>query len=697
MAGRSVNGVSQKTCKTSQLPILFSRKNTGCCIISFFIFMRACRILKFCIAGIMLVSMPLCRLMAQSDDTVRVLDTLTVEGNRKSVSLESSVPLQRFDSKDLQLLGVGNAGDALKYMSGVTVRDYGGVGGLKTVAIRGMGAQHTAVIYDGVAVGDCQSGQVDLGRFSTDNLNMLQLSVGQSDDIYQTARIIASAGAVSLETSMPQENTLKTTLRAGSYGLYQANVLFSRLLGTKWKLTAFVDYTKSDGDYKFNIKDISAKRNNSDVESLRGELNISFKKEKVHSLRAKIYAYCSSRGLPGSVIVDNPISNERLFSRNAFAQLFYEYVPTSAFRIKTYLKHNYTYDRNKIYRAANDILHNEYVQNESDVSLTMKWTPSFMPGVAFALSEELFYNRLSTTNSHVTMANRPKRMTSLTAFSARYVNDVFSATASLLYTSAREHASEGEIAPDRHRLSPAVSLSLYPFGNNISFRLSYKDIFRLPTFNDLYYLQVGNYRLKPEKNRMINLGATYVMQGIDCLKELSLSVDAYCGAIKDKIVAVPGLFVWKMNNVDEVSLTGVDVNITSMLELLPEYTIKATAAYSYMRAVDDTDDSSVKGDQIIYTPRHSGSATLVLSTPILNAGYSLLWSGLRYRLSQNIPLNEVDSYCDHSLWLSKDWNIGKFVLTSRFEIQNIADDNYEIVRYYPMQGRSFNLSILLTL
>lgn len=659
--------------------------------------MRVCRIFKTCIAGVVFISIPLCGVFAQSDDAVRVLDTLTVERNRKTVSLESSAPVQRLDAKDLQLLGVANAGDALKYMSGVTVRDYGGVGGLKTVAIRGMGAQHTAVIYDGVAVGDCQSGQVDLGRFSTDNISTLQLSVGQNDDIYQPARIMASAGAVSLETSMQQGNALKATVRAGSYGLYQSSVLFSRQFGKGWQVTAFGDYITSEGDYKFSIKDISAKRNNSDVESIRGELNLFFKNEDRHSLRAKIYAYCSSRGLPGSVIVDNPISNERLLSRNMFAQLFYEYVPASSFRIKTYLKHNYTYDRDRQFRAANDVLNNEYAQNESDVSLTMKWSPSFMPGIAFALSEELFYNRLSTTNSHVTMSNNPKRMTSLTAFSARYVNNVFSATASLLHTSAREHTSDGEVAPDRHRFSPAVSLSLYPFGNNFSFRLSYKDIFRLPTFNDLYYLQVGNYRLKPEKSRMINLGTTYAVQGIDCLKELIFSVDAYYGSVKDKIVAVPGLFVWKMNNVDEVSLTGADVNITSMLEFLPEYTIKTAVTYSYMRAVDDTDNSPVKGNQIIYTPRHSGSATVFFSIPLLNAGYSLLWSGVRYRLPQNISSNEVDAYCDHSLWVSKDWKIGKSNVTSRFEVLNIADDNYEIVRYYPMQGRSFRMSVLLTL
>ena len=47
---------------------------------------------------------------------------------------------------------------------GVTVKDYG-IGGLKTVSVRSLGANHTTVSYDGIALTDVQSGQIDIGRF----------------------------------------------------------------------------------------------------------------------------------------------------------------------------------------------------------------------------------------------------------------------------------------------------------------------------------------------------------------------------------------------------------------------------------------------------------------------------------------------------------------------------------------------------
>ena len=45
------------------------------------------------------------------------------------------------------------------------MKDYGGLGGLKTISIRNLGAAHTAVSYDGIAVSNSQAGQIDIGRF----------------------------------------------------------------------------------------------------------------------------------------------------------------------------------------------------------------------------------------------------------------------------------------------------------------------------------------------------------------------------------------------------------------------------------------------------------------------------------------------------------------------------------------------------
>ena len=101
-----------------------------------------------------------------------------VEKVRPSVTREGT-PLQIMDRAGIDRLGVQDLSEAVKRFSGVTVQDYGGIGGLKTVSVRSLGAKHTAVSYDGVTITDAQSGQVDITRFSLDNVEMLSLSIGQ--------------------------------------------------------------------------------------------------------------------------------------------------------------------------------------------------------------------------------------------------------------------------------------------------------------------------------------------------------------------------------------------------------------------------------------------------------------------------------------------------------------------------------------
>ena len=104
-------------------------------------FMRFFRVVVLALIGLAIC--PLCA-CAQDIDT-HLLDSLLVSGASVRGATESSSPMQRLSGSDLVRLGVTNVGDALKHMSGVTVKDYGGVGGLKTVGVRGLGAQHTAV------------------------------------------------------------------------------------------------------------------------------------------------------------------------------------------------------------------------------------------------------------------------------------------------------------------------------------------------------------------------------------------------------------------------------------------------------------------------------------------------------------------------------------------------------------------------
>ena len=109
---------------------------------------------------------------------------------------------------------------------------------------------------------------------------------------------------------------------------------------------------------------------------------------------------------------------------------------------------------------------------------------------------------------------------------------------------------------------------------NSVFASFYKDIFRLPSFNDLYYQEVGNSKLKPENARQYNIGLTYSRNVCTFLPYLSATVDAYYNKVTDKIIAYPtkNLAVWSMRNLGSVEIKGIDA--TGSLSLQPWESIR---------------------------------------------------------------------------------------------------------------------------
>ena len=622
---------------------------------------------------------------------------VTVTERRLPVSLTAGAPVQRMEKAELERMGALDVSDAVRHFSGVSVKDYGGIGGMKTVSVRSLGAQHTAVSYDGVAVGDCQSGQVDISRFSLDNVSALTLTIGQGDDIFQPAKALASAGVLSIETGKPDFGAasfrLAARVKSGSFGLANPSLFGAVRLGGKAGLSFYGDYLRADGNYPFEYvngtRRIKAKRNNSDIQAYRGEANFYASLGDGQDLRAKLYLFHSERGLPGSVVYDNPYAAERLHDRNYFGQLNYEVSFSSKWKLKAAGKFNYVWNRDTD-KEASGMRDDRFRQTETYLTATLWSEP--LRGLSFSLAQDFAYNDLSTTLSN---CQYPERYTVLTALSVQYRHPVFRITASLLNTYITENVRIGTAADDRQRLSPAVSLSWRPLPSMAwRLRASYKDIFRVPTFNDLYYRLIGNTRLRPESTRQWNVGTTWGVQVSPVVETLDVSVDAYYNKVKDKIVAVPTMFVWKMSNVGEVETVGVDVNVSAGIRVAKSMRLGLSGAYNFMQAEDVTDrDSKLWRNQIAYTPRHSGSGNLTWETPWVDVAYNVVFASERYRMPQNSADNRIRPYSDHSLSAFRTFRWGRHALRLQADALNLGGKNYEIVRFYPMPGRNYKFTV----
>lgn len=76
----------------------------------------------------------------------------------------------------------------------------------------------------------------------------------------------------------------------------------------------------------------------------------------------------------------------------------------------------------------------------------------------------------------------------------------------------------------------------------------------------------------------------------------------------------------------------------------------------------------------------------------MNGWYSAVGVGKRYYLSQNIPENEIEGYLEHTMSLSHEFVLGGCRLLLQAEIINLTDEQYDVIKYYPMPGRSWRLT-----
>ena len=459
------------------------------------------------------------------------------------------IPVQQLSGEQLQRLGAHSVADALRYFSGVQIKDYGGIGGLKTINIRSMGTNHVGVFYDGIELGNAQNGQIDLGRFSLYNMESVTLYNGQKGSIFQPAKDFGSAGSVYMQSRTPdftngERTHLKTTFKTGSFGVVNPSVLWEQKLNEKFSVSFSGEYMYTTGRYKFTYRvkdgyDTTAVRHNGDVSAVRLEAGV-YGKVKDGYWKSKLYFYDSERGYPGAVVRNKFMHEDRQWDTNLFAQASFKKDFTSRYSMLANMKYAYDYLHYLADPRKDEALmytNNHYYQHEVYASVANRLRLASYCDVA--LSADYQFNAL---DADLTDFVYPRRHTALVAAAASFHIGSLKMQTSLLGTFVHEQVTEGaSAASSKCEWTPTAIFSYTPFGNDdFSLRAFYKRIFRMPTLNDLYYTFVGNVNLKPEYTNQYNLGFTYKKTFSNkWLRYMEFQADAYYNEVEDKIIATP--------------------------------------------------------------------------------------------------------------------------------------------------------------
>ena len=654
-----------------------------------------------------------CCAMAQTDTIVgRVheLEGVTVTESQRRHTLTSTAPLHLLDRRDMLSMGITDMADALHRLPGITLRDYGGAGGMKTVSVRGFGAKHTGVSYDGVMLSECQSGEIDLSRYSLDNVEGLSLTIGDNDDIFIPARQSSTPAVLNIETlRMRTDDTrphLTAQVKQGSFGLISPFVRYEQNLSNRFAFSLVGEYTYADNDYPYSIQNgnetVSDRRSNSRMNSWHGELNFLYQTNRVSRLSGKLYYYDNDRQLPGQVHYYTNLSGEALRDRNAFGQLLYQTRWDDKLSLKWLAKYNWAesvYRDRMMQGGVNDA---SYWQREVYSSAVLLYTPDERWAMDYSM--DYAFNNLNGS-SWRTLVGKPYRHTMLQSATAKYQSRWLKVIVRLLLSlylngqsempaTTRQDVQQNS-ADNMQRLSPSLSVSYKLLADqDLYVRASYKNIFRSPTFNESYYYHYGSTNLKPESTDQLNVGVTYTAP-LSRRNMLTVTLDGYYNHVKDMIVAVPqNMFVWTCVNLDKVRSYGLDATMSASRQVAEGHQVAVAGSYSYQRVEDrNNPDATTYGYQVAYMPRHQGSLSVSYENPWVNVSLHGTSVSSRWPNNNHYEGTLIAGYtdCGATLWRQFRWH--RHQLEARFDLKNVFDKHYEIVANYPMPGRNYQISI----
>lgn len=638
----------------------------------------------------------------ETQDSVRVHHIQEVVVTSRLISRET-IPSQTLGGEELKKLNSLSVADALRYFSGLQLKDYGGVGGIKTVNIRSMGTNHLGIFYDGIELGNAQNGQIDLGQFSLDNVEEISLYNGQRSAIFQPASDFGNAGSVYIRTKAPRfmmgrRYNLLVRAKYGSSDTFRFSSLWEQKLSDHISSSLSTGVLTSSGRYKFRYRrvtedntvayDTTAVRHNGDIWAFRVEENVRGGIADGY-WNVKAYTYHSERGIPGAIVNNVWRRGERQWDHNTFGQAVFQKSFGDKFSTKALAKYAYYVTRYVNNDETQIHVDNTYRQQEMYFStsnvyeILSKWSVS--------MSYDFKWNKL---NANMVDFAFPHRYSNFVSLATALTLSRIQAQASLVEQVVKDHVKYGASSSSRSTLTPAFFVNVYPFESKLlAVKAFAKKSFRMPTFNDLYYADMGNSKLNPESALQYDLG--FVLnkdwkQGI--VDHFRLQVDGYYNTVHDKIVAYPKgqQFRWTMLNLGKVHIRGVDAMAEVGLEPAKDWKVTARLQYTYQDARDVTDsNTSYYKDQIPYIPWHSGSAILGLSWREWDLAYSFIYSGERYSQQENILYNHLQPWYTHDMsvvYHARKWS-------ARLDVNNIFSLDYDVILNYPMPKRNYMLTL----
>lgn len=627
-------------------------------------------------------------------DSVLQVDEMYVSFRQADTSASGLV--NQLDTRQIQALQADDVGELIRKFSGVNLRAYGGLGGLKTISVRSLGAQHTVVNLDGFTLLSTQTGQVNLAQLQAVNLESVALANSPEENRNLPVSALVAGNALvlqSFENSWGREGiSLRANAGIGSFG-HGEGFLALKFRHKSWQVGASGSMRGANGNYPYRFENgyqtVSGYRTNNRYQDATGNISL-LRKGRKSFFRIGYRHKIISQELPGAVILYGGVADERLNTEEGslFADGEWKW-KMSVIRLYAQGVGQKLRYQDPGYLNASGGLDVEYTNRTLNGGINIrtawkKWV--------FTAGTEEFVSDLQVNDS---LFAAPLRLHNMSLLGARLQLSRIECTVQISSQYVSERNANGQNAGDRFRVNPYAACVVYARNRRWMQTIWYRNSFRMPSFNELYYNSVGNVHLEPEDAHQFNYGLSWLAWNRKM--RLEFRTNGFMNLVKNKIVAIPtqNLFVWSMQNVGQTRIYGGEASLDASWKWGKKWKAGLALNYTFQRALDYSDPASpTYKDQLAYTPVHSGNADLTLSfgkTGLLISNYAV---AMRYMLNENVPQNEVPGFwitdigVYHTFAFRKDQ-----LLTLRGTVKNVFNQSYAFIRSYVMPGTNYLITL----
>lgn len=543
--------------------------------------------------------------------------------------------------------------DLLRFNSNIYFKE-NGYGMVSSPSFRGTNASQTAVIWNGINVNSQLNGQADFNTINNSNYNAVEIRSGGGSVQYGSGAI---GGSVHLrnDLSFTEHSSQKLRMSYGSFDTKRATYTISAG-SDKWSLNAGVAYVDSENDYKYlGTEKVNT---NGQYDNLSVNFNAGYLLNDKNVFKLYHQSFLGNRNFSGSLLAPSKSKYEDNHHRSMLEWGYFHTNYTSKLKL-VHLLEKFKYFENKDSEYFSYGRINSFIGNHN---LNIKLAETI------ELRTILEFSKLIGAGDNF---GDPSR-------------DVFAATALWKHQVSDQMVYGLNVRKDftSDFKSPFVfsADAAYRFNKHYTIKLNGSKNFRMPTFNDLYWIPGGHSDLLSESSYQVDLGQKFSSTYID------VTLNGYHIKTKDMIQWVPGSDgLWRPQNVASVKGYGAEVELYLKYHV-GDHQFHLNPSYSYTVSEDETN-----GKQLIYVPLHKAN---------LNFGYRFKALELVYQHLFNDEVDiiggQLNGYDVGNLGLSYTYEISKNVQSIlQFTINNLYNKNYQNVALRPMPNQNYQLQLTL--